>query len=90
MTGRITVVVVDDHSLFRAGVIQSLALDAAIQVVGEGGSGAEAMELARTLSPDVVLLDISMPGDGGGSREGDHGPASRSESDHAYGLRGRR
>lgn len=60
----VRVVVVDDHPLFRAGVTQSLGLDPAIKVVDEGGSGAEAIELARRHAPDVVLLDISMPGNG--------------------------
>ena len=60
----VRVVVVDDHPLFRAGVTQSLGLDPAIEVVDEGGSGAEAIELARRHAPDVVLLDISMPGNG--------------------------
>jgi two-component system, NarL family, nitrate/nitrite response regulator NarL len=64
MAALISVVVVDDHPLFRAGVIQTLALDDEIQVVGEGGSGAEALTLARKHGPDIVLLDISMPGDG--------------------------
>lgn len=61
---RINVAIVDDHSLFRAGVIQSLTLDPAISVVGEGASGKEALNLATTHAPDVLLLDISMPGDG--------------------------
>lgn len=60
----VRVVVVDDHPLFRAGVTQSLGLDPAIEVVDEGGSGAEAIELAQRHAPDVVLLDISMPGNG--------------------------
>lgn len=60
----VRVVVVDDHPLFRAGVTQSLGLDPAIEVVDEGGSGAEAIELARRHAPDVMLLDISMPGNG--------------------------
>ncbi|WP_114948152.1 response regulator [Microvirga calopogonii] len=61
---RIRVVVVDDHALFRAGVIQSLAFDEAIEVVGEGGSATEAVQLAKELAPDLILLDVSMPGNG--------------------------
>jgi two-component system, NarL family, nitrate/nitrite response regulator NarL len=64
MSEQITVVVADDHSLFRTGVVQSLALDSAIRVVGEASSGTEALELVREHRPDLILLDISMPGDG--------------------------
>jgi DNA-binding NarL/FixJ family response regulator len=58
----ISVLVVDDHSLFRQGVVHSLASVPDLTVVGEAGSGEEALKLARELLPDVVLLDISMPG----------------------------
>jgi DNA-binding NarL/FixJ family response regulator len=54
--------VVDDHPLFRQGVVHSLGTDPGLQVVGETASGEEALRLARELLPDVVLLDISMPG----------------------------
>ncbi len=64
MSKRIRVAVVDDHALFRAGVIQSLGFDDEIEVVGEGGSAAEAVQLARELAPDLILLDVSMPGSG--------------------------
>ncbi|KQY26648.1 response regulator [Rhizobium sp. Root482] len=64
MIDKISVVVVDDHSLFRAGVIRTLELDSAIKVVGEAGSGEEALDLAIRLKPNIVLLDISMQGNG--------------------------
>jgi len=64
MSEKIRVAVVDDHSLLRAGVIRALALDTMIEVVGEGASAAEAVELAKACEPDLILLDISMPGDG--------------------------
>jgi len=64
MVEKIRVAVVDDHAMFRAGVIQSLGLDGAIEVVGEGASAAEAVQLARELTPDLILLDVSMPGNG--------------------------
>lgn len=64
MSKRIRVAVVDDHALFRAGVIQSLTFDDEIEVVGEGGSAAEAVQLAKELAPDLILLDVSMPGNG--------------------------
>jgi len=58
----ITILVVDDHPLFRQGVVHSLMGEPDFRVVGETASGQEALELARTLLPDIVLLDISMPG----------------------------
>ena len=64
MVERIRVAVVDDHAMFRAGVIQSLGFDGGIEVVGEGASAAEAVQLARELSLDLILLDVSMPGNG--------------------------
>jgi DNA-binding NarL/FixJ family response regulator len=54
------VVVVDDHHLFRSGLVR-LLLDAGIDVVGEADSGAEALQLRAVASPDVVLLDLSLP-----------------------------
>jgi two-component system, NarL family, nitrate/nitrite response regulator NarL len=58
----ISVLVVDDHPLFRQGVVQSLGMAPDLTVVGEASSGEDALKLARELLPDVVLLDISMPG----------------------------
>lgn len=60
----IRIVVVDDHPLFREGVATTLASYPDIDVVGEGCSADEALRLARDLLPDVLLLDISMPGGG--------------------------
>lgn len=62
MTEPIRVLVVDDHPLFRQGVVHSLGSDPGLVVVGETSFGEEALRLARELLPDVVLLDISMPG----------------------------
>jgi DNA-binding NarL/FixJ family response regulator len=61
----IRVIVADDHPLFRGGVIQSLAAAPDITVLGEAESGAAALRLARDLLPDVLLLDIAMPGNSG-------------------------
>ena len=65
MSEPIQVLVVDDHPLFRQGVVHSLGSDPGLRVVGETASGEDALKLALELRPDVVLLDISMPGWGG-------------------------
>lgn len=62
MNDPIGVIVVDDHPLFRKGVVHALAAEPGIAVVGEAASGEEALALARERLPDVVLLDVSMPG----------------------------
>ncbi len=53
--------VVDDHALFRRGLEIVLAQESDIEVVGEAGDGAEAVEQAADLLPDVVLMDVRMP-----------------------------
>jgi two-component system nitrate/nitrite response regulator NarL len=58
------VVVVDDHPLFRDGLIHTLQGDPRFVVVGEGGSAGDAARLAREFRPDLMLLDVSMPGGG--------------------------
>ncbi|MBB3196170.1 response regulator [Roseateles terrae] len=62
MTEMIEVLVVDDHPMFRQGVVHSLSQEPGFRVVGETASGEEALALAQALLPTVVLLDISMPG----------------------------
>lgn len=57
----ISVLVVDDHRVVRAGIIALLEQGARLQVVGEAGTGEEAVEQAATLRPDVVLMDLQMP-----------------------------
>lgn len=59
---QIRVLVVDDHAVLREGIRALLAKQSDITVVGEAGSGAEAVEQAQALKPDVILMDISMPG----------------------------
>lgn len=59
---KIKVLLVDDHSLFRSGVKALLQREEAVEVAGEAGNALEGIELARTLRPNVVLMDISMPG----------------------------
>ena len=57
-----TVVVVDDHRLVRAGLRTILDASGDLNVVGEAADGAAAVEVVRELGPDVVLMDLSMPG----------------------------
>lgn len=64
MTEKIQIVVVDDHPLFREGVATTLSSSPDIDVVAQGASAAEAVKLANDLLPDIILLDISMPGSG--------------------------
>lgn len=57
----VRVLIVDDHAVVREGTRQLLERDVFLQVVGEAGSGAEAIQLARYLQPNVVLLDLALP-----------------------------
>jgi two-component system NarL family response regulator len=58
----ITVLIVDDHPLFRDGVAALLGKQDDIAVVGEASNGSEAVSLAQELKPDVILMDLQMPG----------------------------
>ncbi|PLU75520.1 DNA-binding response regulator, partial [Sinorhizobium medicae] len=60
----IRVAVIDDHPLFREGVSRSLSEIDGFEIVAEGGSRDEAIAIARSHNPDVMLIDISMPGGG--------------------------
>jgi NarL family two-component system response regulator LiaR len=62
MTEPVTVLLVDDHSIVRQGVRAYLDTQPDLQVVGEAGSGMEAIRLAAEQAPDVVLMDLVMPG----------------------------
>ncbi len=62
---RIRVLIADDHAIVREGVRALLTLSDDIEVAGEAANGQEAVELARRLRPDVILMDIAMPGLGG-------------------------
>jgi len=62
----ITVALVDDHDLVRAGVRAILEQDPLFKVVGETGDGQEAIRMATALSPDVILMDVHLPGGIGG------------------------
>jgi DNA-binding NarL/FixJ family response regulator len=62
---RIRLAVVDDHALFRAGLISLLNEMSEFQVIGEAGDGRTALDLVQRTKPDVLLLDVNMPGIGG-------------------------
>jgi DNA-binding NarL/FixJ family response regulator len=62
---RLRVLIVDDHALFRRGLQMVLRQEDDIDVVGEAGDGHEAVEKAQELMPDVVLMDVRMPGQSG-------------------------
>ena len=74
MADVIRVLVVDDDALVRVGLSMVLGAGADIEVVGEAADGAAALEAVRRLRPDVVLMDIRMPGHG---RAGRHRGAAR-------------
>jgi DNA-binding NarL/FixJ family response regulator len=61
----IRVLLVDDHALFRKGIASILAAERGFEVVGEAGDGQEGLERAREVMPDVILMDIFMPGANG-------------------------
>jgi len=63
--GKIRVLIADDHRILRDGIRALLTLCADIEVVGEAADGRAAIDLCQKLDPDVVLMDIAMPGLGG-------------------------
>src|ERR1041385_5873110 len=65
MIEQISLLVVDDHLLVRQGVMAFLEVQPDLVVLGEARSGEEAVRMAEELTPDVVLMDLIMPGIGG-------------------------
>jgi DNA-binding NarL/FixJ family response regulator len=61
---KIRLVIVDDHSIFREGLLSVLKTEPDIEIVGQGENAEDAVRLARELLPDIIFLDISMPGGG--------------------------
>ena len=64
MTQSVRLAIVDDHPLLREGVARSLAETGAFEICGEGASADDAIRLAGEVKPDILLIDISMPGGG--------------------------
>ncbi len=64
MGDRIRIAVVDDHPLFRDGVASILRAKSDMEIIGEGNTAQDALKLARDMLPDIMLLDIAMPGGG--------------------------
>ncbi|PLX86546.1 MAG: DNA-binding response regulator [Desulfuromonas sp.] len=61
MTRKHTVLIVDDHPLFREGLKSLIDRSSGYEVIGEAGSGEEALRMARSLRPDLVTMDVSLP-----------------------------
>ena len=65
MTQPLTILIADDHPLFRKGLRTLLATVPEVKIVGEASNGAEAVHLTKQLQPNLVLMDLHMPGDDG-------------------------
>ena len=61
----VRVLVADDHPVVRAGIVSVIAAQSDMRVVGQAGTGEDAVRLFRELRPDVSLIDLNMPGEGG-------------------------
>ncbi len=61
---KIRLAIIDDHSIFREGMLSVLSTEPDIEIVGQGASAEDALRLAREFLPDIIFLDISMPGGG--------------------------
>lgn len=57
-----TIILIDDHPMLRSGVKQLISLEPQLKVIGEASSGQQGIELAEKLDPDLILLDLNMPG----------------------------
>ena len=59
---KIKILIVDDHPVVRKGLLSCLAAKDHLKIVGEAGNGKDAIKLVKELAPDIVLMDVSMPG----------------------------
>ena len=62
MNPEVTILIAEDHPIYRDGLRQMIASEAGLKVLRETGNGAEALRLARELKPDIVILDMDLPG----------------------------
>ena len=90
MSDKIQVIIVDDHPLFREGLILTLRAEPDIEVVGQATTADEAVSLVGELLPDVVLLDITIPGSGLKAASLIAAHLAHHQDDHAHGVGGRR
>lgn len=58
----ITLIIVDDHPLFLQGVVDALSLESDMRVIGQASSGEDALDIIRSLRPDIAVLDVNIPG----------------------------
>src|SRR5688572_28979429 len=58
----ITLLIADDHPLFRQGVVDTLSLEDDFRIIGQASNGIESIERIRALKPKVAILDVNMPG----------------------------
>ena len=65
MADAIKILLVDDHAMFRAGIKALIEAEERLEVVGEASSGDEGVDKVRELKPDIVIMDLSMPGSNG-------------------------
>lgn len=59
---QITLVIVDDHPLFRQGVVDTLSLEPNLCVIGQSAHGEQGLELIRSLAPEIAIVDVNLPG----------------------------
>lgn len=58
----LSLVIVEDHPLFRQGIVDTLSLEADFRVIGQSAHGEQGLELIRSLCPDIAIIDVNLPG----------------------------